>query len=65
MRKDIKIPDIISSRIEYKRKFSVLEMYRAVVLIPIALAKMLKNKRKKLIDKDFVKKLQLAVTEVN
>jgi len=65
MRKDIKIPDRISSRVEYKRKFSVLEMYRAVVMIPIASAKMIENKRKKLVGQDFVERLQLAVTEVN
>jgi len=65
MRKDIKIPDIISSRTEYKRKFSFLEMYRAFVLIPIAVAKMTGNKRKKLVGKDFIERLQLAVTEVN
>lgn len=65
MRKDIKIPDVISSRIEYKKKFSLLEMYRAVVLVPFALTKMVKNKRKKIVDNDFVEKLQLAVTEVN
>jgi len=65
MRKDIKIPDSIGSRNEYKRKFSLCEMYRAFILIPSAMANMIRNKRNKLVDKDFVERLQLAVTEVN
>lgn len=65
MKKDIKIPDSISTRTEYKRKFSLWEMYRAFILIPSAAAKMIGNKRKKIVDKDFVERLQLAVTEVN
>ncbi|MBN2611712.1 MAG: carboxymuconolactone decarboxylase family protein [Bacteroidales bacterium] len=65
MKKDIKIPDSISTRTEYKRKFSLWEMYRAFILIPSAAAKMIGNKRKKLVNKDFVERLQLAVTEVN
>ncbi len=65
MKKDIKIPDSISTRTEYKRKFSFWEMYRAFILIPRAAGKMIGNKRKKLVDKDFVERLQLAVTEVN
>jgi len=65
MRKDIKIPDSIGSKTEYKRKYSLWEMYCAFVLIPSAVAKMIGNKRKKLVDKDFVERLQLAVTEVN
>lgn len=65
MRKDITIPDAIGSRIEYKRKFSIWEMYRSFILIPNAAAKMIINKRKKIVNKDFVERLQLAVTEVN
>lgn len=65
MIKNIKILDKISSRTEYKKKFSLQEMYRAFVLIPSAVAKMIKNKKKKLVNKDFVERLQLAVTEVN
>ncbi len=65
MRKDIKIPDSIGLRTEYKRRFSLWEMYRAFILIPYAVAKMIRNKRNNLVDKDFVERLQLAVTEVN
>jgi len=59
------LPDEIAHRTEYKRKFNLCEMYRAFILIPSAAAKMIDNKRKKLIDKHFVERLQLAVTEVN
>jgi AhpD family alkylhydroperoxidase len=65
MVKGIKIPNVIGSRTEYKRKFSLWEMYCAFVFIPSAAAKMMVNKRKKLVDKNFVERLQLAVTEVN
>ena len=40
-------------------------MYRAFILIPGAVANMIRNIRKKLVDKDFIERLQLAVTEVN
>ena len=65
MRKDIKIPDVISSRTEYKRKFSLWEMYHACVMIPSAAAKMIGNNKNKLVNKKFVERLQLTVTEVN
>ncbi len=65
MKKDIILPESVSSRAEYKRKFSLWELYRAFVMIPAAATKMIGNKRKKLVDKDFVERLQLAVTEVN
>ena len=65
MKKDIALPKSISSRIEFKRKFSLREMYRAVVFAPRAMSKLIGNKKSKLVDKNFVKRLQLAVTEVN
>ncbi len=40
-------------------------MYRAVVFSPKAMSKLIENKKSKLVDKNFVKRLQLAVTEVN
>jgi len=61
----IKIPEKVSSMTEYKRKFSLGELYRAFVMIPGAAAKMIGNKRKKLVGRDFIERLQLAVTEVN
>ncbi len=65
MEKEIKIPEEISSRIEFKRKFSFWEMYRAFVFVPGAMSKMIGNKKSKLVDGHFVERLQLAVTEVN
>lgn len=65
MKNNIKLPDAISSRVEYKRKFSLFEMYRAFVLVPSAMRKMIGNKKSKLVDENFVERLQLAVTEVN
>ncbi len=65
MRKDIRIADVISSRTEYKRKFSLWEMYRAFVTIPSAAARMIGNNKSKLVDNKFIERLQLAVTEVN
>lgn len=57
--------ETISSRSEFKRKFSFCEMYGAFVYVPGAIAKMIGNKKSKLIDNHFIERLQLAVTEVN
>ena len=65
MVQDIKIPEVISSRIEYKRKFSFWEMFRSLVLLPGAMSKMMGNKKSNLVDAHFLRRLQLAVTEVN
>jgi len=65
IKRGITLPKSISSRIEFKRKFSLREMYRAVVFAPRAMSKLIGNKKSKLVDKNFVKRLQLAVTEVN
>ncbi|MBL1214045.1 MAG: carboxymuconolactone decarboxylase family protein [Ignavibacteriae bacterium] len=62
---DIQIPEAISSRVDFKRKFSFYEMYRAFVFIPSAILNLKKNKKNNIIDIDFVERLQLAVTEVN
>ncbi|MDD3721125.1 MAG: carboxymuconolactone decarboxylase family protein [Lutibacter sp.] len=61
----INIPESISSRIEFKRKFSLWEMYRSFIFFPRAMAKMIGNNKSKLVDNDFIRRLQLAVTEVN
>ena len=62
---DITLPKSISSRVEFKRKFSLLEIYRATVFAPRAMSKLIGNKKSKLVDENFVERLQLAVTEVN
>ncbi|MBY5958996.1 carboxymuconolactone decarboxylase family protein [Membranicola marinus] len=65
MKNSITIPETISSRIVFKRKFSLREMYRSFVFLPGAISKMIENKKSKLVDEDFIRRLQLAVTEVN
>jgi AhpD family alkylhydroperoxidase len=61
----IKLPEVISSRIEYKKRYSFVEMYYAFVTAPRAITKIIGNKREKLVDEKFIERLQLAVTEVN
>lgn len=52
-------------RNEFKRKFSLLELYRSFVFVPRAMRQLIKNRKSKLIDPHFIERLQLAVTEVN
>ncbi|WP_405572594.1 carboxymuconolactone decarboxylase family protein [Winogradskyella sp. Asnod2-B02-A] len=65
MKTDLHIPETISSQTEFKKKFSLGEMYSAFVYLPRALLKMIANSKKQYVNNDFVKRLQLAVTEVN
>lgn len=61
-------PDLSASaipRVEFKRKFSFLELYRALIYIPSAISKLKSNSKSNLVSSDFVERLQLAVTEVN
>jgi AhpD family alkylhydroperoxidase len=54
-----------SQIVEFKRKFSLWELYRSFVFAPIAMAKLVGNNKSKLVNKHLVERLQLAVTEVN
>lgn len=65
MKKDIKLPYTIVSRRVFKRKFSFWELYRALVYTPRAMSKLIGNNKSNLVDKKFVERLQLVVTEVN
>lgn len=65
MKNDIKIPDSIALRSDFKRKFNFWQMYRSFVYIPRAMSKLLKNNKTNLVDKKFIERLQLVVTEVN
>ena len=65
MKKEIKLPYVIVSRREYKRKFSFWELYRSLVYTPRAMSKLIGNNKSNLVDKKFLERLQLAVTEVN
>ena len=55
----------VTLRNEFKRKFSLLELYRSFVFVPRAMRQLVKNRKTKLVDPHFVERLQLAVTEVN
>ncbi|SDS24237.1 alkylhydroperoxidase AhpD family core domain-containing protein [Polaribacter sp. KT25b] len=65
MKTDTQKPKAIKLQTEFKNKFSLGELYSASVYLPRAIIKMMENSKNKLIDNDFVKRLQLAVTEVN
>lgn len=65
MKEAIKVPESISLRMGFKRKFSLWEMYRSFVFVPQAASKIAGNKKSKLLHPDFIERLQLAVTEVN
>jgi AhpD family alkylhydroperoxidase len=61
----MKLLHAIISRREFKRKFSIWELYRAFLYTPKAISKLIGNNKSNLVDKKFVERLQLAVTEVN
>lgn len=65
MKTDINLADFISSRTEFKKRFGLWEMYRAFMYMPIAVVKLIGNAKSKLVHNDLLKRLQLAVTEVN
>jgi AhpD family alkylhydroperoxidase len=65
MKKEIKIPETISERVTFKRKFTLWELYRSFVFAPRAVSKLMGNRKSNLVDPHFVERLQLAVTEVN
>ncbi|EGV43713.1 carboxymuconolactone decarboxylase family protein [Bizionia argentinensis JUB59] len=62
---DIAIPEKVRSRVEFKRRFSLIEMYSAFIYVPRALKMVSVNKQNKLVNPDLLKRLELAVTEVN
>ena len=65
MEKKKTLSESVSQREEFKRKFSLWELYRSFVFAPRAMSKLIGNNKSKLVDKHFVERLQLAVTEVN
>lgn len=65
MKKPITIPEEISMRTEFKRKFNFGQMYFSFVYAGGAFSVLSKNKKNGLLHPDFVERLQLAVTEVN
>lgn len=65
MKKKQSLSESVTLRNEFKRKFTLWELYRSFVFAPRAMRKLIKNNRSKLVDTQFVERLQLAVTEVN
>lgn len=65
MEKKKSLAESVSQREEFKRKFSLWELYRSFVFAPRAVSKLIGNKKSQLVDKHFIERLQLAVTEVN
>ena len=65
MKKKGSLSESVTKREEFKRKFSLWELYRSMVFTPRAVSKLIGNKKSKLVDPHFIERLQLAVTEVN
>ncbi len=61
----VALPDVVTSRQEFKRKFSPAEMYDAFVFTPRAIAALIDNRRTQIVDPHLLKRLQLAVTKVS
>nr|WP_321261463.1 carboxymuconolactone decarboxylase family protein [uncultured Sphaerochaeta sp.] len=59
------IPSDILKRQAYKRKFSVQDLYRGIMLVPEAVSGLKYNRKHKVVSTDFLERMQLAVTEVN
>ena len=65
MAKNVSLSESVIQRDQFKRKFSLWELYRSFVFAPRAISKLIRNNKTKLVDSHFVERLQLAVTEVN
>ena len=63
--KDMELPDMINSKSGFKRKFGFFELYRALVFLPRAMLTLIGNSKSKLVNPQFIERLQLAITEVN
>lgn len=64
-RAQAELPEVVNSRAEFKRRFNFWQMYQSFVALPWAVTKMIDNKRRALVDEKLLRRLQLAVTEVN
>ena len=65
MKKKTSVSKSIGSISKFKCQFSLREMYDAAVFAPRAMSKLIGNHKSKLVDKHFVERIHLAVTEVN
>jgi len=65
MTKKVSLSESVIQKNEFKRKYSLRELYRSFVFAARAMSKLIGNNKTKLVDNHFVERLQLAVTEVN
>lgn len=65
MKQSITIPTALEQMSSYKRKYTLVELYRAYWRLPRAIGLIAKNKREGLVDEQFIERVQLAVTEVS
>ena len=65
MAKKTTLSESVTQREQYKRTFTVWELYRSLVFVPRAIATLKGNRKSTLVDTHFIERLQLAVTEVN
>jgi len=65
MEKEQALSKTINSIRKYKRKFSLREMYHAAVFAPMAMSTLIKNKKRNILHQNFIKRIHLAITEVN
>ncbi len=49
----------------YKKKYNIIEFYKASMLLAKAITLLIRNNKNKIIDKLFIQRIHLAVTEVN
>ncbi len=61
----ILIPNSISSRTTFKRKFTLSELYQSFIYVPRAMSSLIKKNKSQLVEKEFIERIQLAITEVN
>jgi AhpD family alkylhydroperoxidase len=59
------VPREVMMKTGYKRKFSVAQMYRSIMLVPRTVPYVRYNRKHKLVPSDLIERLMLAVTEVN
>ena len=65
MEQAITSKELLNPRPQFKRQFSLKEIYNGTVFAPRAMSNQIKNNRTKIVDKNFLKRLELTVTEVN
>ncbi len=65
MTKKKSLSEVVIQKGAIKRKFSLRELYRSFVFAPKAIAILIGNRKRKLVDDRLIERLHLAVTEVN